>query len=228
MKKISELILFKDHHLMAFNKPAGLLSQEDPSGDIHAHRMAMAYAHRDLFVVHRLDRRVSGVLVFAKTKTAAAALSKQWEERKVKKNYLGIVPVADVPHNAQLQHYLTYDQKQNITIVHQSPVPGADEAILHYQVLQQFENFMLLRIDLISGRKHQIRAQLSAAGIPIRYFVAQSHGFPSRCLRFMPSSLATMQDSLTVRRYTLSGGGCPAREALRRFMPRLSPQAFAF
>jgi 23S rRNA pseudouridine1911/1915/1917 synthase len=168
MKKISELILFKDHHLMAFNKPAGLLSQEDPSGDIHAHRMAMAYAHRDLFVVHRLDRRVSGVLVFAKTKTAAAALSKQWEERKVKKNYLGIVPIADVPHNAQLQHYLTYDQKQNITIVHQSPVPGADEAILHYQVLQQFENFMLLRIDLISGRKHQIRAQLSAAGIPIR------------------------------------------------------------
>lgn len=168
MKKISELILYKDHHLMVFNKPAGLLSQDDPSGESNAHRMAMAYAHRDLYVVHRLDRRVSGILVFAKTKPAAAALSKQWEEHRVKKIYLGIVPTAEIPPAGQLKHYLTYDNKQNITFVHAEPLAGADEAILHYQVIKHLDNFMVLRIDLISGRKHQIRAQLSALGVPIR------------------------------------------------------------
>ncbi len=168
MKKISELVLYKDHHLMALNKPAGLPVQDDQTGDPSAHRMAMAYAHRDLYVVHRLDRRVSGVVVFAKTKPAAAALSKQWEENKVKKIYLGIVPTADIPQAGQLRHYLTYDNKLNITYTSTEPKVGADEATLDYQVIQQLDNFMLLRIDLITGRKHQIRAQLSALGVPIR------------------------------------------------------------
>jgi 23S rRNA pseudouridine1911/1915/1917 synthase len=168
MKRISELILYKDHHLIALNKPAGLLSQQDPSGESNAHVMAMAYAHRDLYLVHRLDRRVSGVLMFAKTKTAAAALSKQWEEHKVKKVYLGIVPTADIPQAGQVKHYLTYDNKLNITYTSDEPKVGADEAILDYQVIQQLENFMVVRIDLITGRKHQIRAQLSALGVPIR------------------------------------------------------------
>jgi 23S rRNA pseudouridine1911/1915/1917 synthase len=130
--------------------------------------MAMAYAHRDLYVVHRLDRRVSGILIFAKTKPAAAALSKQWDDHKVKKIYLGIVPTSDIPASGQLKHYLTYDNKLNITYTSDEPKAGADEALLHYQVLQHFDNFMLLRIDLITGRKHQIRAQLSALGVPIR------------------------------------------------------------
>ena len=168
MKKISELILYKDHHLIALNKPAGLPVQDDKTGDPSAHRMTMAYAHRDLYLVHRLDLRVSGVVVFAKTKPAAAALSKQWEENKVKKIYLGIVPTAEIPAAGQLTHYLTYDNKLNITYTSNEPKVGADEALLHYQVLQQFDNFMLLRIDLITGRKHQIRAQLSALGVPIR------------------------------------------------------------
>ena len=168
MKRISELVLYKDHHLIALNKPAGLPVQEDQTGDPSAHRMAMAYAHRDLYLVHRLDRRVSGVVVFAKTKEAAALMSRQWEENKVKKIYLGIVPTADIPAIGQLKHYLTYDNKLNITYTSDEPKVGADEALLHYQVLQQFDNFMLLRIDLITGRKHQIRAQLSALGVPIR------------------------------------------------------------
>lgn len=168
MKRISELILYKDHHLIALNKPAGLPSQQDQTGESNAHVMAMAYAHRDLYVVHRLDRRVSGVLLFAKTKTAAAALSKQWEEHKVKKIYLAIVPTADIPPVGQVKHYLTYDNKLNITYTSDEPKAGADEAILDYQVLQQLDNFMVLRIDLITGRKHQIRAQLAALGVPIR------------------------------------------------------------
>lgn len=168
MKRISELVLYKDHHLIALDKPGGMPTQDDPTGDTSIHRMAMAYAHRDLYIVHRLDRPVSGVVVFAKTKPAAAALSRQWEENKVKKIYLGIVPTHDIAPAGELRHYLTYDNRQNVTTAHAEPIPGADEALLHYQVLQQLDHFMLLRIDLISGRKHQIRSQLSAAGIPIR------------------------------------------------------------
>ncbi len=168
MKRISDLILYKDHHLLALNKPSGLLTQDDPSGDPSAHRMAMAYAHRDLYLVHRLDRRVSGVLLLAKTKQDAAQLSSQWENNQVKKIYLALVPEADIPATGQLKHYLTYDNRQNVTFAHKEPQVGADEALLHYDIIQHLDHFMLLRIDLISGRKHQIRAQLSALGVPVR------------------------------------------------------------
>jgi 23S rRNA pseudouridine1911/1915/1917 synthase len=168
MKKISELVLYKDHHIMVFNKPGGLPTQEDKTGDLSAHKMAMAYAHRDLYVVHRLDRRVSGILAFAKTKPAAAHLSKQWETNQVKKIYIGIVPAAEIPEQGKLHHFLTYDNKKNITYTHDTQTAGADEAELHYQVIQPLDNFLVLKIDLISGRKHQIRAQLAAFGIPVR------------------------------------------------------------
>ncbi len=168
MKKISELVLYKDHHLIALNKPAGMPANEDPSGHPSAHRLAMAYAHRDLYVVHRLDRRVSGVIVFAKTKSTAAALSKLWEQKKVKKIYLALVQAVDIPPVGQLLHYLTYDNEKNITYTHDAPLVGADEAILQYQVLQQLDHYLLVRIDLISGRKHQIRAQMAAIGAPVR------------------------------------------------------------
>ena len=165
---MSELVLYKDHHLLALNKPAGIPSQQDPTEDTSAHRMAMAYAHRDLYLVHRLDRRVSGVIVFAKTKSDAAHLTKQWEDKKVKKIYIGIVPIKKMPTHGTLTHHLTYDSKHNITHAHDTAQPGSEEAILNYEIMQQLENFMVLRIDLISGRKHQIRAQLAAIGCPIR------------------------------------------------------------
>lgn len=168
MKRISELILYKDHHLLALNKPAGLPTQEDKTGDPSAHRMAMAYAHRDLFIIHRLDRRVSGVLLFAKTKQDAATLSAQWQDHSIRKTYLGIVPEADIAPKGQLIHYLTYDSYKNITNAHPTMTPGADEARMTYEVIQHLDHFMLLRIELITGRKHQIRAQLSALGLPIR------------------------------------------------------------
>lgn len=168
MKRISEQILYKDHHLLALNKPAGLPTQEDKTGDPSAHRMAMAYAHRDLFIIHRLDRRVSGILLFAKTRQDAATLSAQWQEHSIRKTYLGIVPEADIAPKGQLIHYLTYDTHKNITYAHPAMTAGADEALMEYEVLQHLDHFMLLRIELITGRKHQIRAQLSAFGLPLR------------------------------------------------------------
>jgi 23S rRNA pseudouridine1911/1915/1917 synthase len=168
MKKISELILHKDHQLIVINKPAGIPSQQDQSGDTSIHRMAMAYAHRDLFLIHRLDRRVSGLILLAKTPAIAANLSKQWSSNTVKKRYLAIVPLADIPHQGELHHHLTYDNKQNITYASHEPGSNSDEAKLSYEIIQRLENFMVLRIELHTGRKHQIRAQLSAFGIPVR------------------------------------------------------------
>lgn len=168
MKRISDLILFKDHHILAINKPSGLATQQDKSGEKNAHQIAMAYAHRDLYIVHRLDQRVSGVLVFAKTKDAAAFLSSQWEQKNTEKIYYGIVPIGDIPPKGSLTHYLTYDNKNNTSTAHDNPVEGGDESELEYEVIQQLENFMVMRIRLITGRKHQIRAQLAAIGVPIR------------------------------------------------------------
>ncbi|HEX5112327.1 MAG TPA: RluA family pseudouridine synthase [Saprospiraceae bacterium] len=168
MKKISELILYKDHHLLALNKPAGIPSQQDPTEDTSAHRMAMAYAHRDLYLVHRLDRRVSGVLLLAKTKPDAAHLAKQWESNKVKKIYYAVVPEKTMDQRGQLTHYLKFDSKQNITTTFDEKESGGEEAILHYEIVQHLENFMVMKIDLISGKKHQIRAQLAAIGCPVR------------------------------------------------------------
>src|SRR4030095_5876732 len=151
MEKISDLILHKDHHIIVLNKPPGLPTQADKSGDPNAHQMAMAYAHRDLYVIHRLDRRVSGVLLFAKTKDAAAFLSKHWNATK--KIYIGIVPSADISNTGILKHYLTYDNKNNITTAHTELVAGADESTLEYSVIQQLENFIVMRIQLNTGRK---------------------------------------------------------------------------
>lgn len=167
MKKISDLILHKDHHILALNKPAGMPSQKDDSGNRSAHEIAMAYAHRDLYVVHRLDQRVSGVLLLAKTKDAAAYLSSEWNN-STDKIYFGIVPKAEIPASGSLKHYLTYDQKKQITIAHQDAVEGSDEALLEYEVIQYLEHYMVLKIKLITGRKHQIRAQLAALDIPIK------------------------------------------------------------
>ncbi len=168
MKKISDLVLHKDHHIIVLNKPAGLSTQQDKTGDPNAHQMMMAYAHRDLYVVHRLDQRVSGVLVFAKTKDAAAFLSKQWKEKTTEKIYFAIVPTADIPSKGKLTHYLTFDNKTNTTTAYKEPLEVALEATLDYEVIQHLDNFMVLKVNLISGRKHQIRAQLAAIGVPVR------------------------------------------------------------
>ena len=154
---------------MAFNKPAGMPAQEDPSGDPSLHRLAMAYAHRDLYLVHRLDRRVSGVMVFAKTKQAATDLARQWDAHTVRKVYLAFVPLDErINGPVELKHFLTYDKALGRTQVHDHPVPGADEASLTFSVVTRMEQYMLLRIELHTGRKHQIRAQLAAIGLPVK------------------------------------------------------------
>lgn len=168
MKKISDHVLYKDHQFIAFDKPAGMLSQEDASGDASAVKLAMAYAHRDLYVIHRLDRPVSGVILFAKTKEMAGLMSKQWHEDTVVKSYLAIVPDNPEFTSAELTHHLLFDNKKNVTTVVDEETAETVKATLKCEVIERLDQYMLLSVHLKSGRKHQIRAQLAAVGLPVK------------------------------------------------------------
>lgn len=168
-------VLFEDNHLLVVNKPAGWVVQGASPSDTSLIAEAANYL-RDKYhkpgnifvgVVSRLDRVVTGVLPLARTSKAAARLSEQFRERRVKKIYWAIV-TGEVPRTSQrLQHWLVRDDKRAKTFCYDRPSDGASEGILSYRVRQKWNQFSLLEIELETGRKHQIRSQLEAIGCPI-------------------------------------------------------------
>lgn len=168
----SPRILLEDNHLLVVAKQPLQLSQSDQSGEPSLHDTLKQWLKQKynkpgevyLGLVHRLDRSVSGVMVFAKTSKAAARLSEQIRERKIKKTYRAWVEGA-VAKGAPLQHWLSYDD--GYVRVHTQEGKGRQLARLRYQPLRATASASLIEIDLESGRKHQIRAQLSAHGHPI-------------------------------------------------------------
>jgi 23S rRNA pseudouridine1911/1915/1917 synthase len=167
-------ILFEDNHLLIIDKPAGMLSQGDLSGDLDVLTMAKQMIKaRDqkpgnvfLGLVHRLDRPVGGVMVIAKTSKAAGRLSAQFRERTTEKIYLAVVEgIPNHPH-AVLTHRLVKDRAARITRVF-TDHPEAKTAKLSYTVSGRGPDRSLLEIRLITGVSHQIRAQLSTIGHPI-------------------------------------------------------------
>ncbi len=154
-------------------KPAGLLAQGDASGApslINAVRKYLTGKTRkqDPFVglVHRLDRNVEGVMVFAKTKQAASELSDQIRRRQVKKFYRCLVEGRPEPESAKLIHFIRKGKSLKATVFPKS-APDAKRAVLVYRVLHSKKDFSLLEVELHTGRFHQIRAQLSFVGHPI-------------------------------------------------------------
>ena len=119
-------------------------------------------------VVHRLDRPVSGLVVFAKTSKALARLNNMFKDKEVKKTYWAIV--ADKPRNdeAVLEDYLVKNERQNKSYAHPNPVQGSKKAILDYRVIGKSDRYYLLEVHLHTGRHHQIRCQLANIGCPIR------------------------------------------------------------
>lgn len=119
-------------------------------------------------VVHRLDRPVSGLVVFAKTSKALARLNNMFKDKEVKKTYWAIV--ADKPRNdeAVLEDYLVKNERQNKSYAHPKPVEGSKKAILDYRVIGKSDRYYLLEVHLHTGRHHQIRCQLANIGCPIR------------------------------------------------------------
>jgi 23S rRNA pseudouridine1911/1915/1917 synthase len=167
-------ILFEDNHLLAVNKPAGLLSQEDHSGEPDLLTLCKEYLKREynkqgnvfLGLLHRLDKPVGGVMLFAKTSKAASRISEQIRRRSIKKTYHTVVEGTS-PQNGMLQDFLLKNNQTNTVSVVSSKEKKAKKAELIYQRKQVQNNMSLLKITLITGRPHQIRVQLSSLGYPV-------------------------------------------------------------
>ena len=166
--KISDWLLYKNNQLIAFNKPSGIPIQPDKTATKSLQDLGEIYDKSNLFIIHRIDRPASGVVVLAKSKKGLARMNAQFQERTIKKTYLAVVKNTPEKAEGQLVHYLRKNEKANKTQVFEEPVKGGKKAILNYKVLSKSDNYTLLEIDLETGRHHQIRAQLAAIGSPIK------------------------------------------------------------
>lgn len=169
-------IVYEDNHLFVINKKAGQLVQGDKTGDLSLLELIKDFIkNRDqkpgnvfLGLVHRIDRPTSGLVIYAKTSKALSRLTVMVKDREVKKTYWAVVGKEMIPHSQRLVHYLQKNEKNNKAVVYTRPTAGAKEAILTYHLIKTLDNYQLLEIDLETGRHHQIRAQLSKIGIPIK------------------------------------------------------------
>lgn len=176
VKNIQSQIIYEDNHILVINKQAGQLVQGDKTGDIPLFELIKEFIkERDrkpgnvyLGLVHRIDRPTSGLVIYAKTSKALSRLVAMVKNREIKKTYWAIVPKEFIPQSGRLVHFLKKNEKNNKSIVFPKPTEGAKEAILTYSIIQTLDNYQLLEIDLETGRHHQIRAQLSKIGIPIK------------------------------------------------------------
>lgn len=166
--QISDQIIYKNNQLVAFNKPSGLACQADKTNDKSLLDLAEIYAKSKLHLIHRLDRPASGIVMLAKNKKSLAHLNLQFQNRSIQKTYLAVVKNHPPEQEAHLVHFLRKIQKQNRSIASDEEVKYSKKGELKYEVIDSIENYHLLKIDLITGRHHQIRAQLSAINCPIK------------------------------------------------------------
>ncbi|MEN7547672.1 RluA family pseudouridine synthase [Rapidithrix thailandica] len=169
-------VLYEDNHLIAVNKPSGLLVQGDSTGDEPLSEMVKKYIKRkynkpgQVFcgVIHRLDRPVSGVVVFARTSKALERMNKLFQNRDVDKTYWAVVHKRPPEDEDTITHYLIKDPSKNITKAYTRPSGKAQKAELHYKILGKVGSYYLLQVNPTTGRPHQIRAQLAKIGCPIK------------------------------------------------------------
>lgn len=173
---MQEQIVFEDNHLLVINKKAGQLVQGDKTGDLSLLDLIKNFIKvRDqkpgnvfLGLVHRIDRPTSGLVIYAKTSKALSRLTQMVKNREIKKTYWAVVPKTEIPKSQRLINYLQKNEKNNKATVFPKATEGAKEAILNYEIIKVLDNFQLLEVDLETGRHHQIRAQLSRIGVPIK------------------------------------------------------------
>lgn len=169
-------VLYEDNHLIAVNKKPSDLSQKDRTGDSAIDSEVKKYLAEkydkpgDVFlgIVHRLDRPVGGVMLFARTSKALERLNEIFRTREVKKIYLAIVAERPPDDEAVLTNYLKKNEQQNKTYVYDNEVKGSKSASLTYRLAGRSDRYFLLEIELHSGRHHQIRAQLAKIGCPVK------------------------------------------------------------
>ena len=169
-------IIHEDNHIIVINKRVGDLVQGDKTGDKPLSELIKDYIKEKynkpgevfLGVVHRLDRPTTGIVVFAKTSKALERLNKMFSERATQKTYWAVVKNKPPNNEDHLIHYLKRNEKNNTSRAHIKEVPESKKALLDYKILKELNTYFVLEINLHTGRHHQIRAQLSAIGCPIK------------------------------------------------------------
>ena len=169
-------VVYEDNHIIIVNKKSGEIVQGDKTGDRPLSDIVKDYIKEKyqkpgavfLGVVHRLDRPVSGLVVFARTSKALTRLNKMFAEGEVHKTYWALVKNAPQKTEDTLTHWLVRNEKQNKSYAYATEKPNAKKAILKYRLIGKSDNYSLLEVQLMTGRHHQIRCQLAAMGCPIK------------------------------------------------------------
>ena len=177
-------VLYEDNHLLIVNKACSEIVQADRTGDESLEERLKQWLKEKyqkpgnvfLGVTHRLDRPVTGTVIFAKTGKALTRLNAMFRDGEVHKTYWAIVKTPPRLAEATLEQYITRNEQQNKSYVSDREKPGSKKAILHYRVIGRSDAYTLLEVDLKTGRHHQIRCQLAGMGCPIKGDL--KYGFP--------------------------------------------------
>lgn len=177
-------VLYEDNHLIAVNKTSSEIVQGDKTGDAplsvavknyireHYHKPGEIF----LGIAHRIDRPVSGVVLFARTSKSLTRLNEMFRTQQIQKTYWAIVKNKPSNPSGRLVHYLLKNEQKNKSFAYDQEVPGSKMAVLNYQWIGQSEQYHLLEVQLETGRHHQIRCQLAQMGCPIKGDL--KYGFP--------------------------------------------------
>ena len=169
-------VVYEDNHVIIDYKESGEIVQGDKTGDVPLSETVKAYVREKyhkpgnvfLGVVHRLDRPVAGLVVFARTGKALARLNDMFRRGDIHKTYWALTRNAPPEPEGTLTHWLVRNERQNKSYAHDREVPGSKKAVLHYRLIGHTDNYHLLEVQLLTGRHHQIRCQLARMGCPIR------------------------------------------------------------
>ena len=169
-------VVYEDNHIIIVYKESGEIVQGDKTGDTPLSDIVKDYIKEKyqkpgnvfLGVVHRLDRPVSGLVVFARTSKALSRLNEMFRTGEVHKTYWAITKNMPAIEEGRLEHWLVRNEKQNKSYAYTKEKPGAKKAVLEYKMIGSTDNYSLLEVRLLTGRHHQIRCQLAAMGCPIK------------------------------------------------------------
>ena len=210
--------VYEDNHLLVVVKPQGKLTQSDETGDLSLQDECKRYIREKyqkpgevyLGLVHRLDRPVGGLVAFARTSKSASRLSEQLRVHHMEREYLAVVEGESLPAEGTLCDWLLKDEKTGLVRTVPAGTPGAKEARLRYERLGARDGTALVHLRLETGRKHQIRVQLSHLGYPIRYDMRYGHGERGRDIALFGAVLRLTQKEMTFT-------ACPENPAFRPY-----------